>query len=76
MQQETYAVGVDYGTLSGRAPIVRVSDGEELSTAGYVYPHGVMDATFAAYPVLQEYSGHGANDVMKRLTAMRKEALA
>ncbi len=48
MQQETYVVGVDYGTLSGRALVVRVSDGEELGTAVHDYPHGVMDATLAA----------------------------
>ena len=53
MQQETYVVGVDYGTLSGRALVVRLSDGEELGTAVHEYPHGVM----------------------KRLKALRKEAL-
>jgi len=48
VQQETYVVGVDYGTLSGRALVVRLSDGEELGTAMHDYPHGVMDATLAA----------------------------
>ncbi len=48
MQQDTYVVGVDYGTLSGRALVVRVSDGEELGTAVHDYPHAVMDATLAA----------------------------
>lgn len=47
MQQETYVVGVDYGTLSGRALVVRVSDGEELGTAVHEYPHAVMDTTLA-----------------------------
>jgi L-ribulokinase len=36
-------IGVDYGTLSGRAVVVRVSDGEELGSAVHEYPHGVMD---------------------------------
>ncbi|MBC7297514.1 MAG: ribulokinase, partial [Demequina sp.] len=48
MQQDTYVVGVDFGTLSGRALVVRVSDGEELGTAVHEYPHAVMDATLAA----------------------------
>lgn len=48
MQQETYVVGVDYGTLSGRALVVRVSDGEELGTAVHEYPHAVMDHELAA----------------------------
>jgi len=36
-------VGVDYGTLSGRAVVVRVSDGEELGSAVCEYPHAVLD---------------------------------
>jgi L-ribulokinase len=40
-------VGVDYGTLSGRALVVRVRDGAELGTAVHEYAHGVMDETLA-----------------------------
>ncbi|MPQ97114.1 ribulokinase [Modestobacter sp. I12A-02628] len=36
-------VGVDYGTLSGRALVVRVSDGAELGSAVCEYPHAVVD---------------------------------
>ena len=45
---EQYVVGVDFGTLSGRALVVRVSDGAELGTATYDYPHGVMDTVLAS----------------------------
>ena len=45
---EQYVVGVDFGTLSGRALVVRVRDGEELGTAVHEYAHGVMDARLAA----------------------------
>jgi L-ribulokinase len=38
-----YTVGVDYGTLSGRAVVVRVDDGAELGSAVYDYPDGVLD---------------------------------
>lgn len=38
-----YAIGVDYGTLSGRALLVDVKTGEELATAVLDYPHSVMD---------------------------------
>jgi L-ribulokinase len=38
-------VGVDYGTLSGRAVVVRVADGAELGTAVTDFPHGVVDRT-------------------------------
>src|SRR3982750_879585 len=37
-----YVVGVDYGTLSGRAVVVRVSDGAELGSAVHEYPHAVL----------------------------------
>ncbi len=39
---ERYVIGVDYGTLSGRALVVRVSDGAELGSAVHPYPHGVV----------------------------------
>ncbi|GAA3755579.1 L-ribulokinase [Spinactinospora alkalitolerans] len=35
-------VGIDFGTLSGRAVAVRVSDGAELGTAVHHYEHGVI----------------------------------
>jgi L-ribulokinase len=43
-----YVIGVDFGTLSGRAVVVRVSDGAELGSAECAYAHGVMDAALAA----------------------------
>ncbi|GAA5162482.1 ribulokinase [Pseudonocardia eucalypti] len=36
-------VGVDFGTLSGRAVVVRVRDGAELGSAVTAYRHGVLD---------------------------------
>jgi L-ribulokinase len=42
MYRETFTVGVDFGTLSGRAVVVRVDDGEELATADHVYEHTVL----------------------------------
>jgi L-ribulokinase len=47
-RDERYVIGVDYGTLSGRAVVVRVSDGAELGSAVLEYPHAVMDTTLAA----------------------------
>ena len=37
-----YVIGVDFGTLSGRAVVVRVSDGAELGSAVHEYPHAVL----------------------------------
>ena len=39
----TYTVGIDFGTLSGRAVVVRVRDGEEMGSAVHEYPDGVID---------------------------------
>src|ERR1039457_2347513 len=46
--EDRYVIGVDYGTLSGRALVVRVNDGAELGTAVHEYRHGVMDEVLAA----------------------------
>ena len=43
----TYVIGVDYGTLSGRAVVVRVHDGAEMGSAVHEYAHGVMDTVLA-----------------------------
>ncbi|MCC2660602.1 MAG: ribulokinase, partial [Arthrobacter sp.] len=39
---ENYVIGVDYGTLSGRAVVVRVRDGKELGSGVFDYPHAVV----------------------------------
>lgn len=40
---EKYVIGVDFGTLSGRALVVRTSDGKEMGSAVFDYPNAVMD---------------------------------
>ncbi|MFC7886197.1 ribulokinase [Streptomyces sp. NPDC057376] len=42
-QSEQYTVGVDFGTLSGRAVVVRVRDGHEMGSAVHEYPHAVIE---------------------------------
>jgi L-ribulokinase len=39
----SYVVGVDYGTLSGRAVVIRTADGTQVGTAVHAYGHAVMD---------------------------------
>ncbi|MFI5585466.1 ribulokinase [Amycolatopsis sp. NPDC051758] len=48
MSADPLVVGVDFGTLSGRAVVVRVADGAELGSAVFEYPHGVLDETLPA----------------------------
>lgn len=38
-----YTIGVDFGSLSGRALLVNVENGQEIDSKEYKYPHGVMD---------------------------------
>jgi L-ribulokinase len=39
-----FVIGIDYGTLSGRAVVVRADDGEELGAAVHEYTHGVIES--------------------------------
>ena len=48
VQSDALVVGVDFGTLSGRAVVVRVCDGAELGSAVHEYPHAVIDRVLPA----------------------------
>ena len=37
-----YSIGVDFGSLSGRAVLVEVDTGKEVATSTFEYPHAVM----------------------------------
>lgn len=38
-----YTIGVDFGSLSGRAVLVDTADGREIASAQLDYPHAIMD---------------------------------
>ena len=44
---DQFTIGVDFGTLSGRAVLVRVSDGTEFAVAEHQYASGVIDQSLA-----------------------------
>lgn len=43
-----YTIGIDYGTLSARALLLNLDNGEEIATSEFTYPHGVLQADFFA----------------------------
>jgi L-ribulokinase len=45
MSKKTYSLGIDYGTLSGRALLLDLETGEECACAVKEYTHGVLDET-------------------------------
>ncbi len=48
MSRQKYTIGLDFGTLSARALLARVSDGAIIAERSFDYPHAVMDKTLAA----------------------------
>ena len=44
-QKQAYAVGIDFGTQSGRAVLVELGTAREMAASVWEYPHGVMDRT-------------------------------
>jgi len=65
-----YTIGIDFGTLSGRAVLLDCASGNVMASSVYVYPHGVMsealpDATgLPIHMALQHPSDY--LDVLKR----------
>ena len=43
MSENKYAIGIDFGTLSGRAIIVDIADGREIASHVHHYANGVID---------------------------------
>ena len=73
---DAVVIGVDYGTLSGRAVVVRVSDGQELGSAVHDYPHGVLERALpAGEPLPPEWALQVPADYIAVLQVAVPEAL-
>ena len=75
-RRDAVVIGVDYGTLSGRAVVVRVSDGQELGSAVHDYPHRVLDAALpTGEPLPPEWALQVPADYLVVLQVAVPEAL-
>jgi L-ribulokinase len=75
---DRYLVGVDFGTLSGRALVVRVSDGAELAGSEYVYSSGVIEQQLpgSAQPLPPDWALQDPHDWLEVLRNAVPKAVA
>jgi L-ribulokinase len=52
--RDAHVIGVDFGTLSGRAVVVRAADGAEVGSAVHEYAHGVIEDNLPPHWALQD----------------------
>ena len=77
MEKKQYSIGIDYGTLSGRAVLVNNCTGEELASAVYEYPHAVMDRTLPdGTPLAPYYALQHPQDYLDVLSHTIPEVLS
>lgn len=74
---DKYTIGVDYGTLSGRAVVIRVSDGKDMGSGVFDYPHAVMDTVLASTGATlgPDWALQDANDYVEVLKRAVPEAI-
>ena len=74
---DQFVMGVDFGTLSARALVVRVSDGAEVGTAVSEYAHGVIDRELPGYGELPpDWALQDPGDYTDALGAAVRAAIA
>ena len=67
-----YTIGIDYGSLSGRAVLVRCDSGEVVAESTMDYPHAVMDAALSdGTPLGQDWALQDPQDYLDVLDAER-----
>jgi L-ribulokinase len=73
----TYALGLDFGTNSVRALLVRTADGEEVAEAVFAYPHGEHGVILSNDPHLArqhpaDYLAGAERAIRRALAAARR----
>jgi len=73
-----YVIGVDFGTLSARAVVVRVDDGTEIGESECDYRHGVMDEELVSTgkPLPPDWALQDALDYVAALETAVPQVLA
>jgi len=72
-----YALGLDFGTLSGRAVLINIETGDECATAVREYAHGVMSDTFVnGKPLPNDYALQHPADYLEVLSSIIQTVLA
>ena len=64
---EQHVIGVDFGTLSGRAVVVRAGDGEELGGAEHIYAHAVITNELAGQALPPNWALQDPDDYIEVL---------
>ncbi|HEY0583532.1 MAG TPA: ribulokinase [Chloroflexota bacterium] len=72
-----YALGIDFGTASGRAVLVDVGTGREVATAVYPYANGVIDDTLptSTAKLPPDWALQDPDDYLRTLTSTIPEVL-
>jgi L-ribulokinase len=71
-----HVIGVDFGTLSGRAVVVRAADGAELGEAEHVYERGVISTELAGAPLPPNWALQDPDDYIAVLASAVPAAVA
>lgn len=61
-KRQKKVIGLDFGTLSARAVLVGVENGQVFAETAYSYPHGVMDCSLPSGRTLPEGSAFAHPD--------------
>lgn len=71
-----YTIGIDFGTLSGRAVLLDTETGEVLATSVLEYAHGVMDGTLPdGTPLPPQFALQHPKDYLEVLKATVPDVL-
>ena len=50
-----YTIGIDFGTLSGRAVLIDVGSGREVADCVMDYPHAVIDSVLPGTDLVRHF---------------------